>query len=253
MIPSSQAYSRFKEQGVAYLTFAALVCVAVPFTKNEAAKLDDSTRFTPDVFSSVFSAANVATMANDYQAQLAATTVITLYSYFEAFVSDLLREIVDFHGGPKALLALAERRARPFLKADEKTTKLKRKLQEYADKRKFDKYKRNSRLLSASGFRFPTELLAVYGVKKLIEAAKPRGMKAFEIPYVLQDALVFALTEADQKQLDAIRELRNNIAHGARKPLNLRAAINMGTRLRDLAVRIDEHAREHFLLLEQFV
>jgi len=176
-----------------------------------------------------------------------------MFSYFEAYVKTLLSEIVDFHGGPISFQATADKRAKLFLKTPSKAiVDSKRKLQEPAKKKNRALYEKHSALLVKSGFRFPSELLAPYGVRNLIQKAKPKGSKAYELQVLIGEALCFPLSPNEATRLDGIRTIRNDIAHGKPGVISLSDAINITKDLRALSVKIDAHAVEHFFVLETY-
>lgn len=96
------------------------------------------------------------------------------------------------------------------------------------------------------------QFLAPYGVKNLIQKAKPNGSKAVEIPELLRDALCFPLLAKDDTRLTVIRNMRNKIAHGKSGNITLIEALSIGKDLREIAVKVDKHAVEHFFVLEAF-
>lgn len=128
---------------------------------------------------------------------------------------------------PTKFQATADRRAKSFVAKSSKTiVDSKRKLQEPSKLAKALKYRTHSAILVSQGYRFPSELLAPYGVKNLIRKAKPKGSKAYEIPELLRDALCFPLSTSEDVRLEDIREKRNDIAHGKGGPIALAEALN---------------------------
>jgi RiboL-PSP-HEPN len=179
--------------------------------------------------------------------------VITLFSYFESYVKGLLGEIVDFHGGATTFQATADKRAKAFVANSSQTIiDSKRKLQEPSKAAKIESCRKHSAILVKQGFRFPSELLAPFGVKNLIRKSKPTGSKAVEIPELLRDALCFPLSAKDDARLNSIRETRNNIAHGKAGPFTLVEALTVGKDLRDISAKVDKHAVEHFFVVEAY-
>jgi len=191
--------------------------------------------------------------ANSYQVPLASVSVITLFSYFEAYVIRVMREIIEFHGGEKAFQATADKRAKRFLTITSTAmVASKKKLQEPAKAKNKGRYQKHSKILVDNGFQFPSELLAPFGVRNLIKKAKLNGSKAYEIPDLLKDALCFPLSSADHKRIETIRELRNEIAHGGVPTVPLKNAMAVGRDLRKIAVKVDQHVVEHFFVLEAY-
>lgn len=252
MIPNSKAYAVLRDKSQEFLDFAVLTCTSVPTLVNEI-NLQGVTNLKPDYFKGVPDGNQLIAHAADYQIALSRMIVITLFSYFEAYVQELLSEIVDFHGGAVKFQAIADRRAKEFVAASSaQIIESKRKLQEPEKGSKKLSYQKHSAKLSSLGFRFPSELLAPYGVKNLIKKSRPKGSKAFEIPELIRDALCFPLTPAEESRLNKIRDTRNTIAHGKPSPLGLKDALGIGKELRSIAAKVDGHAVEHFFVLELY-
>jgi hypothetical protein len=252
MIPNSKAYARLRRQSQEYLDFVVLSCTAAPTLKRELQTVGVH-GLIRDHFKGPPNPGQLLTYIQNYQGPLARSTVLTLWSFFEAYVKALLAEIVDFHGGAAAFQSNADRRAKSFVASSSaQIVAAKRKLQEPAKGAKKGSYQKHSKTLVELGYRFPSELLAPFGVKILIQRAKPTGSKAYQIQELLRDALCFPLAAADVARIDAIREIRNDIAHGSRVALTLKQALKIGKDLKDIAAKVDRHATEHFFILEAF-
>ncbi len=128
----------------------------------------------------------------------------------------------------------------------------KRKLQEPSKPKNKESYEKHSAVLVKNGFRFPSELMAPYGVKNLIQKAKPKGSKAYEIQILIRDALCFPLSTKDDTRIDEIRTVRNAIAHGKPGTTSLQQALTISKDLREISLKVDKHAVEHFFVLEAF-
>jgi hypothetical protein len=252
LIPNSKAYAILRDNSQEFLNYVVLSCTAVPTLKKQI-QASGVAGISPDYFKGAPDAAQLLSYAAVYQESLARMIVITLFSYFEAYVKGLLTEIVDFHGGPTTFQATADKRAKAFVANSSQTIiDSKRKLQERSKAAKIQSYRKHSAILVKEGFRFPSELLAPYGVKNLIQKAKPKGSKAFEIPELLRDALCFPLPAKDDARLNSIRETRNNLAHGKAGFITLVEALTIGKDLRDISAKVDKHAVEHFFVVEAF-
>lgn len=252
MIPKSNAYSVLRNKSQEFLDFVVLACTAVPTLKLQI-QLTGVGGITPDHFKGLPNAGQLLSYAAVYQESLARMTVITCFSYFEAYVKGLLPEIVEFHGGPVKFQATADKRAKSFIaKSSQTIVDNKRKLQEPATGAKIWRYKKHSAVLVKQGYRFPSELLAPYGVRNLIQKAKPRGSRAFDIPELLSDALCFPLSALDDARINAIRNIRNQLAHGNAGTMIFAEGLAIARDLRDIAAKVDKHAVEHFFVLEAF-
>jgi hypothetical protein len=252
LIPNSNAYAILRDNSQEFLNFVVLSCTAVPTLKKQI-QASGVAGISPDHFKGSPDAAQLLSYATVYQETLGRMIVITLFSYFEAYVKGLLGEIVDFHGGATTFQATADKRAKAFVaNSSQAIIDSKRKLQEPSKAAKIESYRKHSAILVKQGFRFPSELLAPFGVKNLIRKSKPTGSKAFEIPELLRDALCFPLPAKDDARLNSIRETRNNIAHGKAGPITLVEALTIGKDLRDISAKVDKHAVEHFFVVETY-
>ena len=250
MIPNTNAYAVLRDKSQQFLDFVVLACTAVPALKANLS-LSGVVGLQPDHFKGAPDLAQLTAYAGTYQDTLGRMIVITLFSYFEAYVKGVMSEIIDFHGGKEKFQAIADHRAKSFISASSQgIVTSKRKLQEPAKRAKIGSYQKHSAALVATGFRFPSELLAPYGVKNLIKKAK--GAKAYEMQELVRDALCFPLSDKDSERIDAIRDTRNQIAHGKQVQLALKDALSICKDLRSLAAKIDGHVVEHFLVLEAY-
>src|SRR5262245_55401789 len=57
----------------------------------------------------------VAAFAAPYQEELARSTLISVFSYFEAYTRDVLLEIIKFHGGKGSIQQMAHNRLNKFI------------------------------------------------------------------------------------------------------------------------------------------
>ena len=254
MIGQTEAFLRYKANSQRYLDFVVLVATAVP-TLRQTLDAQPATIATPDYFRQLGrDSASLRALIKDYQNQLASSSVVTLFSYFEEYVRGALQEIVDFHGGNQAFLALSkDRSSRFFGPLTPSIRDHKRKLQEHPKKGKVGKYRKHSSALTHVGFSFPTDLLAPFGASALLGKLDPkRGFKAWEIPDIVEGALMLGITPKARSRLAEIRTLRNTIAHGTVASVTIKRAMSMGHDLRATAVAIDNHVVEHFLVLERY-
>src|SRR3546814_9771302 len=104
--------------------------LAVPALKAELSVPGGAATVPPDHFKAGSNTASeLLSYADDYHEELARSALITVFSYFEAYVKDALTEIVDFHGGATKLRASARDRASKYFGAvsatlDRKSTRL---------------------------------------------------------------------------------------------------------------------------------
>lgn len=252
MIPNSTAYLTLRDKSQEFLDFVVLACTAVP-TTSASLLAPVPPALIRDHFKGAVDIPQLQLYAAKYQDPLSHMLVFSVFSYFEAFITSLLSEIVEFHGGEVKFQATANRRARAFLTNTlPVVVEAKRKLQEPAKSKNRASYEKHSAVLVNNGFRFPSELMAPYGVKNLIQKSKPKGSKAYEIQMLIQDALCFPLSAKDDTRINDIRNVRNAIAHGKPGATTLIQALAISKDLREIALKVDKHAVEHFFILETY-
>ena len=175
--------------------------------------------------------------------------LLSTFSYFEAYVVDLIAEIIIFHSGRTHLARLCKADIATTDAAITPATKQsKRKLQEYPRKNLFAKYQKHSRILRSAQFPFPSRRLAAYGWQHLCETAL--RLNAARIPEVLRDALLMPLSDKVVSTYHALRDKRNQIAHGRFAKYPVAIAIKHGSWLRNLAISIDSYVVENYLIIE---
>jgi hypothetical protein len=256
----TDAFVAYRGLSQAHLDFVVIICHAIPALEADLALSKPNLTYPPDHFKSARNPkAWVAANTKNYQDELARSTLITVFSYFESYVRDVLFEVVTFHGGREELWKYSKSRSATFLSSQGATTiQNKRKLQDTFEKRKIAKYQKYARLLDSQGFRFPSDLFATLGLRLFLEKveqkngkARGNGLRAWEIPYLLEDGLLFPLTKQDLKLFEDARELRNKIGHGKPPKLTLKTSLRYSSELHTLAAKIDRHILEHFLIIQK--
>jgi hypothetical protein len=247
MISHTKAFAAFRSLSQAHLNFVVFVCFAAPALRADLALGSPKPSNPPDYFrNATNSKKDLHKYMAAYEEELARSTLITVFSYFEGYVKDALRDIVTFHGGKEKFVTLARNRVTKFMNAlDAAMLSEKRKLQDSPAPHKTAKYKKFAELLDRKGFKFPTELLAPFGVRQLLSKLdKNRGFLAWEIPTTLEDCLLFPMTMTDHAQFEEIRTLRNEIAHGRAPVLTLKKSLRFASFLHTLAAKVDHHITE---------
>jgi hypothetical protein len=250
-----QAYLRFKEQSEQLVGFAVLVSYAVPELVNELnapAPRPGAIRRS-DFYhkSNVFNPTELLRTASTYEQELASYVLLSSFSFFEAFVSGAIEELIAFHGGAATFQKRGAKRLHQRLTIDHKPFRATiAKLRTTEKGNAMDRYRTASQALASKNFRFPGELLANYGIKSLIEDTAK--LKAVHIPDLLQSAFGVPLTPKDAEQFHKIREERNNVAHGSAGALDMRKVTAMSIFLRKLAVKTADHLSGHFFVIEKY-
>jgi hypothetical protein len=249
----SKAHERHKLAVQQAYDFAVTMCYAVPHLGAHLTSVETGkTALQPPHYFALqnttqYLRANIAT----FEERLSSYMLLSLFSFFEAFVKDIVQEMFDFHGGPDKLLALAAKRDQVLSAAAQSAAiqAAKAKLTKNV-KGKHQKYQKYSRILRDTGYRFPSERLSSYGVRMLIDRHK--NLRAQAIPDFLEHGLSICLTNAEKTQYNLIRERRNKVAHGRPEKLDLAYIRTVNDFFRDLSFRINSHLLEHFFVLEEY-
>jgi hypothetical protein len=260
MAQHTEAYLTFKAESERLINLTVLFSHAVPVLKRVLGSHQASALVQlkqPDNFPhDDTTGSELLVRAAGYEQDLAHVIVLSIFSYFEAYVRGALDEVYARQGGQQAFIALAEKRAtRYWTSLPPAIAEAKHKLQTVDKKGKAEKYKKYSRILVEAGFSFPPDILSVYGARKLkekLDARSPRALRAWEIPDLLTDALLFNVTAAEKTMFTDVRKLRNKVAHGSKPTLSVHAAIKKTSALRKWATRIDTHIGQHFLVLAKY-
>ncbi len=241
------------------MSFTVLVAYAMPALREEIAEVNSGKKAAlsrPDFFhrSDRTTVGDTQKAASAYEVHLASYLLLAHFSFFEAFVESLIEEFMEFHGGKDAIMERGRRRFKRFVSSQSRSkVPLKAKLQD-SDKSSWRKRYRNvSEALDKNGFRFPTDLLALFGARALFESTK--RFKADKIPELLIDAFGVELTASDVDQFRKIQHLRNKIAHGdgSSVTFSVRDATKMNNFLRSIAVKASNHFAENFFVIESYI
>lgn len=254
MIPHTEAFRRLKAEAQKVFDFAIVITYAVPALKFALKDLaaEDQIPFKPEHFESrPIATAKVRANAREYKAYLSRYIFLSAFSFFEAYFHDVLREVIAFHGKQELLQKVSI--SHNLSLTDQADVTQKRKLQEYQKRSDSNKYRKAGRHLAERGYKFPSSLLAAYGLQQLVELVEGDYFPAAKIPELAERILQLTLdkkTEIDVFQ--AYREQRNRIAHGRpdAESLHLRKAVEANNFLRNLALKVDQHVVHHFLVVE---
>ncbi len=253
MIPHTQAYDRFRAEGIALYDYAVLLSFAVPCLEKEIKKISGAVKGklprSRYIKNDSITAEELLVRISNAGDTLGKEILLTTFSYFEAYVSEALKEMIDFHGGEKRLQDMCRKHLLSQDKSlSSRAIESRKKIQEYPKANLMPKYKKHNRVLIVEACPLPSQRAAAYGWKALAEVAK--NFKAHKIPDVIFDGFLVPITDTERSEFHTLRDKRNKIAHGKLHRYPVRIAITHGKFLRDLAVRIDKHIVENFLLIE---
>lgn len=255
MIPHTKSFKTLKDEAQRVFDFVIVVAYAVPALKRTLDTLEPGKAlpFKPDHFDSTrIPTEKVRFHCREYKALLSRYIFLSSFSFFEAYFVDVLREIIEFHT-KESLLQRLEIAANLTL-TDPDSLKAKRKLREYATNANRDGYYSYGRQLASKGYHFPSALLSRFGLQRLFEQIESSRIRAEEIPTLAREVLQLNLTQAECEHFHRLRQIRNKIAHGRASSalLHLKKAVDANNFLRNLALKIDRHVCEHYLLVERY-
>lgn len=254
MISHTKAFEVLKNEAQKVFDFAIVVTYAVPALKYALKNLkpEDPIPYRPDHFDSrPIATEKVKHDAMEYKSLLSRYIFLSSFSFFEAYFHDVLKEVLDFHGGTNILDRISITKNQQL--TDKESIKEKRKLQEYPNLKNRDRYISYGRRLAEKGFRFPSALLSSYGLKQLIQLVDGDYIRAADIPRLTQEVLQLELDQKTEVDIfQGYRDTRNKIAHGRAGAANLylNKAIKANNFLRNLSLKIDQHVVDYFLIVE---
>src|SRR3954451_12173255 len=160
-IPHSKAYAEYKQQTQDVVNFAVVCCYALPGFKKNLETVGFSIPSPEHFLKDKSTGATLLESITDYDTRLAAYLLLSMFSYFEAYVFKLIDEFIEFHGGEKHLSSLAKRSTQSSLKTLSTSLSLeKRKLQTRYKSQEQDRYRSATSNLMKHNYRFPSELFA---------------------------------------------------------------------------------------------
>lgn len=251
---SSKALLILKEHSQATLDFSILVCTAVPQLSYafQQQAIDPSTQIVPNAEfgTSAIPYSTEKKAIADYKTVLGANILLTNFSFFESYFFALVDEIMEFHGGTEQYIKFIERkvsRTTTLSSIDENNLKKLRVKFKGKDAFRYDKY---TRLVGKDLIVWPSEKLALYGIKQIVNNRK--RWKSVDIPNLISDLLVYDLDEKTIGNYHKLRDDRNKIAHGKKLSYTLDKALSGNEFLYNLAKKIDSHVVNNFMIIERY-
>lgn len=296
MITHSNSYIILKNQTESSMNFAYLCCKAMP-TLNYCINLVKESKEgkiklikddkeielklpKADYFKTEHSVEKLKEYKTYYRKNLAKLIFINSFSYFESYFKDLIKELLNFHGGKEQFIKTSKYKELQHLKCEENIDLKKaiNKLREYASKPvkkekystgKKEKYSKYIEELDNTSFRFPSELFATFGIIRLGEYIENKYLyNASKILDIAQDCFGVELSKEEISKFNTYRDFRNDVAHG--KVLPPEKELQNGRNIEDinfkdfefkhaqeankffktLALKIDKHVVKHFFVIE---
>lgn len=258
---STNSYKIWKSESQAIFDYSVLVSYSVPALKMQISLLEKGEIQSlprPDYYRSTkegyYSSKNLLQglkrRASIYKQQTASYMLLSLFSYFEAFVVDVIKELFEFHGGVDNFILNYTKRVEFSFDIGSQEFSSKRKLTGNRKTQRKPQYQEISRKLSRSGYMFPNDLLSGYGIKMLHK--KLGDLKSKEIPDILMDCFHINFSEEDVREFHNLRDLRNSIAHGRPPVLNVKSVTEKNKVLISMAKKIDAHLSENFFIFSDY-
>ena len=249
----SEAYLRLREQIQKTFDFAYIVCQAVPCLKQQMSLVKKGAIKNlpnPDYFTKPNDLVLISEQVKEYKAELSRHAILSSFSYFEAYVVDAIKKFIEFHGGENKLHKTAISRVQNAIKDQKKIPLIQKRVLQKNLPKDASKAVNATQILEKSSFKFPSELFYPLGLKYLSQ--KIGNLKASEIPTFLIDAFGMSLSEDLVEKFHAIRDIRNNIAHGQKVDLTIKDVAEYNSILRDFSLSIDRHLVDNFYITEKY-
>lgn len=262
---STKSFQKWKDQTQETFEFSVLVCNAVPTLKrtiNLYEKSVISDLVEPDHYGwkeeltqdeKTRRKDQLKQHAIGYKEKLSKYILISNFSFFESYVSNVLTEMIEYHGGRQTFIESAKKRSEnQFHNIPDSTEKLRRKirLKNLANSHTL-RYKSATAQLLESGYRFPTDLLSGYGATMLLQ--KIDNVVANDIPKLMKDGLHLTLDAGMVLEFHNARDIRNKIAHGEQVSLSISQVTKYSKAFKSMAISIDQHLLQNYFVSEKFI
>lgn len=188
---------------------------------------------------------NISDCTSDYQTKLASYLYFSLFSYFESFINELIKELIQSLERIDTDNYFANNSySKEYLKA-------KSVLDKPSDPRRIDRYKKLSKQIREDGYKEPKELVFAALIDLL--QSKVGELKANEIPDFLERYLKFQFQEGEKEEFHAIRQNRNSIGHGDNSfTPSLGKVIKANKFFKKISREINEHISNHYFRLNNY-
>ncbi len=255
----TKSYETWAEQTQAIFDFSVLVHYSVPALKNQINLVERgvvTSLSRPDYYRSYRQGAysdeellkSLKTRASNYKSHICEYLLLTLFSYFEAYIIDVFEELIQFQKGYSYFQSLAITKSKDSMQkayADKHLRKSINDLKPIRRKNKPDK-RQALEILNKNNIRLPFEHFSAYGIFAI--GQKIKDLKSKDIPEILMNVLLIDLTAEEIESFHKIRNLRNNIAHGRKVNLDVKSVTEKNKTLTKLAKKVDLHITNHFMI-----
>lgn len=259
----TEAFTKWKNNTQEIFDFSVLVHYAVPALKQKINLIEKgkaNALCRPDYYKShkenYYSSENLLislkSRISGYKSHISDYLLLSLFSYFEAFIVDVIKEFLSFHGGIEEFQSFAIKKSKysmEIINCEKNIKRQSNKLKPTNAKNQPDR-KHATRELKKTNYKFPSDHFSSYGIFML--GKKINDLKARDIPEVLINVLLLELTEFEIKEFHDIRNIRNQIAHGHLVDLDIRKVTEKNKTLMNLAKKVDRHICENFKIYEKY-
>ncbi|RZJ54339.1 MAG: hypothetical protein EOO44_05465 [Flavobacterium sp.] len=188
--------------------------------------------------------ANLYSSTSGYQAKLASYLYFSLFSYFESFISELTKEVIDTLEQLNVSQYLLNAQAIDSSKEYRDLTKV-------YDPKKIDRYRKYSQELNKKGYQLPKDLMFSSMLDSL--KATSENMKANEIPTFLKKLFYFEMDIVDNETYHNFRNNRNSLGHGGTSfTPTLKNVTDANKFFRRISKKIDSHVTRHYMSLNNY-
>lgn len=270
MIDNTDAFKTLKKEQQKILDFFLLVTSAVPSLKkmikgHEEGIPNYESVASNDFFRQAFSVNRLTSISQQYKENLSRYLLLSSFAFFENYFISAIKELIEFHGGKDRLLKkiISANRNRIEKFNNEGSVRNDRKLlcvpYKGRHKKKYEKI--ISRLSDNTDYLESMKLIDGYGLKLIVEQIDSGNVKAATIPDLMEYALCLDMTQRIgnhtnninknvKEMLDAIRNARNDIAHGERhSSFGIELVMDYNAFLREIAIQIDNRLIQVFFVI----
>ncbi len=233
--------------------FSVLTCYAIETLRMHLDNVEagTATLVNPYYYSRQNTVSDLKKQVSEFETNLASSTLLSVFSFFEAYVKAIVDEFIEFQGGIDSMIVRAESRDEMFISNITDEMSIQRyKLRTRKKHGHEERYRKFTKLLQEQGYRFPTESFSSYGIRRLDDDLS--RLKAYAIPDFLIAAFHVPLDPKDVKYYHKVREMRNQIAHGHSVKVSLKELSKINDLFRRWSLLINEHLLANYFIIEDY-
>lgn len=288
MIHTTASYEIFLSQLKEIYKFSDLVLHSGPLLEENLNRMENNRKnaipLKPVFLKDICTDEHLRKCLSVYQFSLSKYIFLSTFTFFESYIASVITELFEFHGGTEELKRLSALRSVPReYDSNINIEQCRKKLQEYPNKKESFKYIKYTKELERSSFKFPSEILAEYGIDSLKNKIDRRNYKAVLIIHIMKDAFHFdadsvkvrhagkKVTSSVTDTFDRFRNFRNDLVHGeyikngithsrhsrSQAPekyivFDLKNAYGYSSTIKKIASEFDRHLLNYFFITEKY-